>query len=214
MGLGQYLVHELDFEEGVNTLGRWMAHYLAELINEAENGSTVAKRTRARKEAAVTILKIWNHRMSLPGRAYPLSPYMDLLRKIDRLHLNNNPFRYIGQDTANKKGVFAVELFDGLSRLIISLLLMDTDFREESEEINPVAIAAMDETEQRLLTALQNWADLFESSEDSLGPKRTSKNITKIDLGKAALRLIDSISTNLEELRSELQGINGDKSER
>jgi hypothetical protein len=35
-------VRELGFEDGVDTLGRWMAHHLAELIDKAENGATVA----------------------------------------------------------------------------------------------------------------------------------------------------------------------------
>src|SRR5687767_11542563 len=78
LGLGQHLVRELDFEDGVDTLGRWMAHYLAELIDKAENGGTAAKRLRAHKSATETILKIWEHRTSLPGKAYPLAPYKDV----------------------------------------------------------------------------------------------------------------------------------------
>jgi len=89
--LGQYLVRELDFEGGVDTLGRWMAHYLAELIDEAENSSTVAKRTRARKEAATTILKIWDHRSSLPGKA--VNPGEAAIRLIDSITTNLNELR-------------------------------------------------------------------------------------------------------------------------
>lgn len=69
LGLGRHLVRELRFEDGVDTLGRWMAHHLAELIDEAESGSTPAERLRARKSATETILKIWEHRASLPGRS-------------------------------------------------------------------------------------------------------------------------------------------------
>ncbi|MFC1983842.1 hypothetical protein ACFLVO_02360 [Chloroflexota bacterium] len=209
MELGQYLVRELDFEGGVDTLGRWMANYLAELIDEAENGSTVAKRTRARKEAATTILKIWDHRSSLPGKAYPLSPYIDVLRIIDRLKPDSNPFQYLGHHADNKREQLAAELFDGLSRLIISLLLMKTDFGEKSVEKNLTAIEALSETEQRVLTALQQWGDLFESTADSSRRERKSRkdrDHTKVNLGEAAIRLIDSITTNLNELRGELQG--------
>ena len=103
LGLGQHLVRELGFEDGVDTLGRWMAHYLAELIGEAENGSTAAKRTSARKEAIETILKIWDHRTSLSGTAYPLTKYRDVLKGIDRLQPGSDLFGYFGLYADNKR---------------------------------------------------------------------------------------------------------------
>ena len=56
--LGRHLVRELGFEDGVDTLGRWMSHHVAELIDKAENGVTAAERVRARKLATETILKL------------------------------------------------------------------------------------------------------------------------------------------------------------
>jgi hypothetical protein len=56
--LGQHLVHELGIENRFDTLGRWMAHHLAELIDRAENGATKAERLDSRKNAEETILKI------------------------------------------------------------------------------------------------------------------------------------------------------------
>jgi hypothetical protein len=117
-------VRELGFEDGVDTLGRWMAHHLAELIDEAENGAPAAERLRARKNATETILKIWEHRASLPLSAYPLAPYKDVLKVLDRLWPNDNPFRRFGPPAETKREQLAADLFDGLSRLIIALLLM------------------------------------------------------------------------------------------
>jgi hypothetical protein len=62
LGLGRHLVRELGFEDGVDTLGRWMAHHLAELIDKAENGVCATERVEARKSATETILKVWEHR--------------------------------------------------------------------------------------------------------------------------------------------------------
>ena len=42
--LGQHLVRELGFEDRGETLGRWMAHHLAELLDQAENAKTAAER--------------------------------------------------------------------------------------------------------------------------------------------------------------------------
>ena len=208
LGLGRHLIRELGLEDGVDTLGRWMVHYLAELIDEADNGSTIAKRTRARKEAATTILKIWEHRSSLPGKSYPLAPYRDVLRVIDRLQPDSNPFWYLGHHAENKREQLAAELFDGLSRLIISLLLMKIDSGEKSIETDLTATEALNETEQRVLMALQQWGDLFKSTADSSERERKNRkgrDPTKVNLGETAIRLIDSITTNLNELRSDLQ---------
>jgi len=207
LGLGQHLVRELGLEDGVDTLGRWMAHYLAELIDEADNSSTVAKRIKARKEATATILKIWDHRTSLPGKAYPLAPYKDILRVIDQLQPDSNPFRYFGRHADNKREQLVADLFDGLSRLIIALLLMKIAPSAKSIEAHPSATEALSETEQHVLTALQQWGDLFKSTANSPGRGRKSKKKDDGDtpnLSEVALRLVDDLTATLAELRSEL----------
>jgi hypothetical protein len=75
LGLGRHLVRELGLEDGVDTLGRWMAHHLAELIDKTENAATAKDRQKASKAATETILKIWERRALLPETAYPLAPY-------------------------------------------------------------------------------------------------------------------------------------------
>ena len=37
INLGKFLVKQLNLDKSVDTLGRWMAHYLALKISEAEN---------------------------------------------------------------------------------------------------------------------------------------------------------------------------------
>jgi len=209
LGLGRHLVRELGFEDGVDTLGRWMAHYLAELIGEAESGSTAVKRTKAHKEAVETILKIWDHRTSLPGKAYPLTQYKDVLKGIDRLQPDSNLLGYFGRYADNKRDQLAADLFNGFSRLIIALLLMKIAPGEKSVDVDPTVIEALSDKEMQVLTALQEWDKLFELTSKDTGRGRKSKkgsDRTKINLGEAAIRLVDSITATLVELRSELQG--------
>ena len=208
LGLGRYLVRELKFEDGVDTLGRWMAHHLAELIDAAENGETAAERLQARTRAMETILKVWEHRTSLPGNAYPLAPYKDVLQVLDRLRPDHNPFRYFSHYAKRTKEQLAAELFDGLARLIITLLLMKMPAGKESATVDEAAIEALSGTEQHVLTALQQWGELFASTSRSSGRTRKSKrrgDDGKVNLDEAAVRSIDSITTILVELRSELQ---------
>lgn len=208
MELGRYLVRELDFEDGVDTLGRWMAHHLAELIDQAENGPTADERSRARQNATETILKIWEHRASLPGRAYPLTSYKNVLLVLDRLRPDRNPFRYVVRHGNATRQQLAAELFDGLSRLVIALLLMEMPATRGRLEADPAASQALSEAEQHMLTAFSHWAELFEPVSDfSEGKQEEQARETerKVNLGEAALQLIDGSIATLDELRSEIE---------
>jgi hypothetical protein len=203
-------VRELGFEDRVDTLERWMAHHLAELIDTAESGVTATERLKARRSATETILKIWEHRTSLPGKAYPLAPYKDVLKVLDRLWPGNNPFRYFSRYTETKREQHTADLFDRLSRLIITLLLMKLSSNEEFTKVDDAAIEALSETEQHVLEALQQWGGLFAPESGSSGRTRKSKGdggVAHVNLEEAALQLIDTTMTTLGELRSELQGV-------
>lgn len=45
MNLGKALVKELNLDPGVDTTARWMAHYIAEQIERAENSTGAEKRS-------------------------------------------------------------------------------------------------------------------------------------------------------------------------
>lgn len=208
LGLGRYLVRELDFEDGVDTLGRWMAHHLAELIHEAEDGTTEKARIDARRDACETILRIWEHRASLPGKAYPLAPYRNVIEVLDRLRPDDNPFSYFGTRVGTKKDQISALLFDNLSRLIIALLLMKLPSEDLDVELDPVAVEALNETEVHVLIDILQWGELFELSVKSTKGTRKNKKDDKpaiVNLDEAAIKLIDSIMATLVELRGELK---------
>lgn len=212
LGLGKHLVRELDFDDGDDTLGRWMAHHAAELIDVAENGSSVASRSKARKEATEIIIKLWEHRASLPGKAYPLAPYKDILKVLDLLQPTKNPFPFFNRYGASKKDELAANLFDSLARLIMTLLFMKVRPNEIYFEVNEAAIEALDDAELQIWTAIVQWGELFQLTGDT-SVRRKFKKKEKLDppqvnLDEAAIRLIESISTTLAELRSELKAKN------
>lgn len=84
MNLGKALVNELNLEPGVDTLARWMAHYIAEQIEIAEKTIGVEKR-EAEERSFETILKLWSHRAALPSESRPIVNFEPILRTLKRL---------------------------------------------------------------------------------------------------------------------------------
>ena len=83
--MGCKLVEELRMEPGVDTLSRWMAHYLAELINAAETAPQ-KERAASQKICFDAILELWSHRAEFPNGKRPfeeLEPIMRSLKSLD-----------------------------------------------------------------------------------------------------------------------------------
>lgn len=208
LGLGKHLVRELNLADGVDTLGRWMAHHLAELIHEAERGKTVAGRLKASQQATETILRIWDHRKSLPHDAYPIARYEDLLKVIDRLRIDNNPYKFYGHNFQNRTDQIASALFDNLARLIPTLLLMKINSLSESKKVDPEIIETLDKEEQQLLAAFHEWLTLFpieENQHESVEKGKKTKTTERFDLSKNALSLTKSLKSLLTTLEKELK---------
>lgn len=60
--LGQRIVRELGLENTNDTLGRWMAHRVAELMQKADEASNDEEREKAQSECADLILRVWSRR--------------------------------------------------------------------------------------------------------------------------------------------------------
>jgi hypothetical protein len=93
LDLGRALVAELGLDPGVDTLGRWMAHYIAELIEEAETAK-VEERPAKFARCANAILKLWQHRHQLPNGKRPFEDLEPILRAIESLDPADNTPRY------------------------------------------------------------------------------------------------------------------------
>ena len=86
INLGKKLVQELELADSVNTLGRWMAHYVAELIIKAEQAQSVEEKKAAEQECYEVILKIWANRKDLPEHLQPLASLKPALSVLAALH--------------------------------------------------------------------------------------------------------------------------------
>lgn len=207
LGLGRHLVRELKLKDRGDTLGLWMAHHIADLIKAAEKEGSPVKRRKAAKEATETILKIWEHRESLPSYAYPLALYDDLFRVLDRLQPSDNPFRY-GHDLGARTDQLAERLFYSLSSLIICLLLMKPLSLHKAETIDETVLEALSEEERKVWEALQKWSEIFGSESDpkqSAGASEAQTELPVVDLKEMALNLMTEIKDSVDELRTEFE---------
>lgn len=203
--LGQHLVRELNLDDSVDTLGRWMAHHVAELIGAAEKATSKKDRLVAQKRAMEAILRIWEHRESLPGYAYPLAKYNELLSVLDRLRPDDNPFRF-NQMRESKTDRAAAILFDNLTRLVIALLFMKIDSFKKPITADAAAIDALDDDEKRVLKTFHVWIDFFAPVTTAKGGRRNQKTnaASEIDFKQAALGLIDAVEKQTANLRHTL----------
>ncbi len=83
--LGKLFVKELKLETSVDTLSRWMAHYIAEKITIAEESVGMEKHN-AEKECFEAVLELWKHRNSLPHERRPFIQFQNIFETLEMLN--------------------------------------------------------------------------------------------------------------------------------
>lgn len=95
--LGKLLATEL---EQTDTLGRWIAHYLAERMTGLEQKAG-SERAVAEAEVADLVLRLWSLRRQLPGDRLPLAEVDEVEAAIERLAPGRRPWAYFGAFAAD-----------------------------------------------------------------------------------------------------------------
>ena len=108
LALGRKIVKELKQEHFFDTLGRWIAHYVAELIVAAENASVIDQQN-AKRKCFESILELWSHHSNLPNGLRPFEELEPILRALAYLDPKNSPLR--------KFSVFSAETLVNNSRV-------------------------------------------------------------------------------------------------
>lgn len=83
--LGKGIVKELELDPGVDTLSKWMAHYVSEMIVSAENLSG-NKKAKAQKQCFDIVSKLWEQRWSIPHNKPFLKDFESLMETLDKLN--------------------------------------------------------------------------------------------------------------------------------
>ena len=168
LALGKKLVDELGLDQSVDTLGRWMAHYIAEKIEAAE-AATGEVRNRKMTECSDTILKLWAHRSELPNGKRPFEEFEPIFRVLQSLDPDDTTPRYFRQvglavdqdeeDDSTKQWLRLASGIDDTARALIRYCL---------------AIAAQEAVEKS-----REWVALAEAiSEEKNFDIRTVRSIT------------------------------------
>lgn len=199
LALGSHLVEELGFADGVDTLGRWMSHYLAELIDKAENGS-VQEQKEASAVAVDTILKVWEHRASLPGNAYPLTHFKDIIGILDVLRPDASPWE---MNRLNGFNSIAADIYNYLCRITVGLLSENLE-RLGNKQEKRLPSGTLSEDEQRLVEAFNIFTQARLTRALQLSKHGMGEEPENLAVADQLLPLIDGLTEKLGELRTEL----------
>ena len=88
--LGKAIAETLDRSD---FLGRWMAHYIAQQITDAESADP-AERASKEQAAAESILALWQRRSGLPADQPPMNSFERVFTALDRLAGPQDPWSF------------------------------------------------------------------------------------------------------------------------
>ncbi len=88
--LGEKLVVELNLVESTDTLARWMAHYVAELMVRAEH-ATLPERDEVQQLCAHAILDLWAQARAFPAKRAAFESIDRVIEAVDSLHPDGGP---------------------------------------------------------------------------------------------------------------------------
>lgn len=166
-----------------------MAHYIAEVMEEAEN--TEGKdQEMARKRAVDLILRIWSRKKDLPNGAYPLNDLKTILSVVGRLSPKASPYQWHGKDETEN---LLSKIFDGLQLVAVHGIILVAETKGIPDDLD-ATMPFLDEEEQNLIETIKGWIDYVNTglAQPSL------VTVTKVD--KADLDAKQAELAKLEEL--------------
>ena len=159
LALGRVIVQQLELPTRGTVLERWLAHHLAEVLDQADR-ATGAEQISAEEQAVDLVLKLWAHRRSLPEGVDPLGGYREAISVLNKLSKRSNPWMRI--HGSRQYDELLSEMFEIHSRSVIAGLLLTGVTRVR--ELAPEERSALDEDETVILSELEKWTQQYFSS--------------------------------------------------
>ncbi len=204
INLGKALAKELELDPGVDTLSRWMSHYIAEQIVKAEN-ATGEEKAATEKRCFDTILELWEHRSLLPDGLRPFENFEPLFHALERLDPENSrPFYFPHPNRPSESEEDSEPGINDIEKLIDAALIIDQAARVViSSFLNYAAQSAADE---KTIAWLQNAINSTDINEGSIVISILSKDEDdkKIKDLKSKIEKLDAFSDISNKLRNML----------
>jgi hypothetical protein len=200
--LGRFLVKGLSTEGRRDPACRWLAHYLAELVDRAEQAKTDDEKRIASQEAFKILMELWKQRSALPGEANPLAMARDVSPVLNALRPGRT---YWHRHADGGKAAVCRELFDNTNRLMLWLLFGEVMGLEEMpHEIQ----RKLGSAERGLLTEMERLIALLpqSSGEEGVGPDAP--------LVATVIPAIDDVAKSLDKLRQYVNTTKNSQQER
>ena len=217
IALGKKLVAEWGLDQSVDTLSRWMAHYIAELMHAAETADD-AKRQELAGRCCAAILDLWRHRRELPDGKRPFGDIEPILRALESLDPNQSTPRYFasarggsrdnGEESASKKWLDIADGLDYSARVLIRYCLThaaQTALDKSQEWVALAEAAGADEgIDVRVVRFITNETELLTSSTaDESVREEIGVRLKRLDAFVAAANVLaDDLRRQLQHLTS------------
>lgn len=206
--LGRKLTKELGIDQSVDTLGRWMAHYIAELIQDVEKACP-EERPAKMHTCCDAILNLWKHRHTLSDGKRPFEELEPLLRTLESLDPEDDTPRYFRSvrtvDSAaeeNDKTETWLKIIDGLdysAKILIRYCLTQATQNAINKSVEWVALAEAAGADEgieipliRMIIDEDNM--LKESDPDVKARKRIEDRIERLEgFAKMAMAVVSEL---------------------
>jgi hypothetical protein len=179
--LGQKLVNELVLDQ-FDTLGRWMAHYIAEKIAAAQSAGEEERQQRL-SECCDEILRLWSHRRNFDRSVRPLESFEPVFRALNSLDPDNASNRFFdrveedNESDETREWLRLASEADEAARHVISHCLSraaDSSLNREREWVTLASRFSMNDDDFKALSQLLG--------EKNYAAKRKKELVNKLEL--------------------------------
>ncbi|MFF0283605.1 hypothetical protein ACFYSW_25150 [Rhodococcus aetherivorans] len=215
IALGQALAAELDSHD---LLGRWIAHYIAELISQVETAAPT-DRPQLQQKCAYEIERLWAHRTHFPSRRPPMSSFEPLYRTLERLSPDNPEWSFYNhfpedrrpdrEATQTNHVLRAARDLEATTRDVVRALIIEAAAIAEPHESNWIEAAShLEDDEAGFLSVLRRmrWKAPVDLSEDATEAATSEDDYSSAD---AAVQALDKMIDTCNQAKAALQDRQG-----
>lgn len=195
--LGRFLAQQLEVDEGVDTLSRWMAHHLAGLMAEAADAEGDRKK---RLDGAVVelILQIWAHRRNFPEGSDPLAPYEKAAKTLATLRSGSTAFSGWSALALPSEAALALEIYELSSRLaLLGLIDLMPDRRTK---LPPAVENFLSSAETAFLIDIQGAYSAMSEYLVTKAPDTSRASPTLEGLETARSKILEKLQSSVGEM--------------